>query len=45
MKDSVTEDAVETFLDENKFPVLFENGGMCPITVQGVPGGAEYYFR
>jgi hypothetical protein len=25
--------------------VLLENGGMCPVTLQGMPGGAEYYFR
>jgi hypothetical protein len=45
-KDSLTDGAVvENFLRENKFPVLLENGGMCPVTLQGMPGGAEYYFR
>ncbi len=44
MKDSLTGDAVENFLREYKPPVLIENGGMCPVPLQGMPGGAEYYF-
>jgi len=38
-------DAVQNLLRENEIPVLLENGGMCPVTLQGIPGGAEYYFR
>jgi hypothetical protein len=44
-RDSLTEGAVvENYLQENKIPVLLENGGMCPVTLRGMPGGAEYYF-
>jgi hypothetical protein len=43
-KDSLTGDAVENFLNENNIPVLLDNGGMCPVTLQGMPR-TEYYFR
>ena len=44
-KDSLTGDAVESFLHENEIPLLLENGGMFPVTLQGMPGEAEYYFQ
>ena len=38
-KDSLSEGAIESFLHDKKVPTVVENGGVCPVPLQGMQEG------
>jgi Fe-S cluster biogenesis protein NfuA len=44
-KDSLNGDAVEDYLREKETPMLVEDGGMCPVPLQGMEQGLNATFN